>query len=191
MDLVADRLVLLSLPVKERQFSLWTTKQRHIMINKLVSSQQKWYTVFPLPSHLFNRLSYSRLKISQHTLLTLQIISYKNKMKKKWKWKNENVLLTFPLCVFLRVQFAFTLLALQLFLTTEETSLKQHRQWVRLKTSCQHQTHHLQQQSLLLLLLLVQQIPFLPLVKLRRHNRANEGQSETKHSAVIYSFHTE
>ncbi len=35
MDLVADRLVLLSLPVKERQFTDWTTKHKHTLINKL------------------------------------------------------------------------------------------------------------------------------------------------------------
>lgn len=40
MDLVADRLVLLSLPVKERTFTDWTTKCKHTMINKLWAVKQ-------------------------------------------------------------------------------------------------------------------------------------------------------
>lgn len=72
MDLVAERLVLLSLPVKER----WFTDQR--------VRSSLW--------QIFKR--------------------------------QRTVALTFSLCSFVRVELPFTLLALQLFLTTKEILLK-------------------------------------------------------------------
>lgn len=81
MDLVADKLVLLSLPVKQRQFTA--------ELDKMIPN-----------------CSFSFMLTSCQALC----------------------LLTFSLCMFFRVQFPFTLLALQLFLTTENISIKQVRE---------------------------------------------------------------